>query len=50
MLAFRIHDGWEKHFSSHAFYLAVMIGGSSVVFFVVETIVRRVLGVSSAPR
>ena len=42
MLAFRIHDGWEKHFSSHVFYLAVMIAGSAIVFFIVETIVRRV--------
>ena len=50
MLAFRIHDGWEKHFSSHAQYLAVMIGGSAVVFFVVEMLARRALGVSSAPR
>lgn len=49
MLAFRVHDGWEKYFSSHALYLALMIGGSAVVFLVVETIARRVFGVSSAP-
>jgi hypothetical protein len=49
MLAFRVHDGWEKHFSSHAVYLAIMIAGSAVVFFVVETIARRVLSLSSAP-
>lgn len=49
MLAFRIHDGWERYFSTHEAYLAVMIGGSAVVFFVVETIARGVLGVSSAP-
>lgn len=50
MLAFRVHDGWEKHFSSHPSYLAVMIAGSAVIFLVVETILRRALGVSSAPR
>jgi len=48
MLAFRLHDGWEKYFSSHAVFLAVMIGGSAVVFLVVETIARRLFGVSSA--
>lgn len=49
MLAFRVHDGWEKYFSSHGLYLVVMIAGSAVVFLVVETIVRRVLGLSSTP-
>jgi hypothetical protein len=49
MLAFRVHDGWEKYFSSHPVYVAVMLAGSAVVFLIVETIVRRVLGLSSAP-
>lgn len=41
MLAHRVHDGWEKYFSSHPAYLVTMIGGSAVVFFVVETLARR---------
>ena len=41
MLAHRVHDGWERHFSSHLPYLALMIAVSAVVFFVVETIARR---------
>lgn len=49
MLAFRVHDGWERHFSTHPLFLLVMIGGSAVVFLCVEVIVRRALGVSSAP-
>jgi hypothetical protein len=44
MLAFRVHDGWERYFSSHVFYVAVMIAGSAAVFFVVELVVRRIHG------
>lgn len=48
MLAFRVHDGWEKHFSSYPVYLALMIAASAVVFVVVEALARRFFGVSSA--
>jgi hypothetical protein len=41
MLAHRVHDGWEKYFSSHPTYFVVMMAGSAVVFFVVETLARR---------
>lgn len=47
MLAFRVHEGWERHFASHPAYLALMIACSAVVFLVVETIALRIARVSS---
>ena len=41
MLAFRVHDGWEKHFDSYPPYLALMLGASAMWFFAIETIARR---------
>jgi len=42
-LAFRVHDGWEKHFTSHALYLVLMLSGSALVFLVVETAALRLM-------
>lgn len=42
-LAFRVHQGWERYFSSHPVYVALMWTSSTFVFFVVELVARRVL-------
>lgn len=40
-LAFRVHDGWERHFASHLPYLAAMWLASAVAFFVLERAASR---------
>ncbi|MBX3264181.1 MAG: hypothetical protein KIS78_37185 [Labilithrix sp.] len=40
-LAFRIHDGWERAFGSHALFLATLLGASAVVFVAVDAGARR---------
>lgn len=42
-LAFRIHDGWERWFSSHPLYLACMWTGSALVFLLVDLAARAAL-------
>ncbi len=43
-LAFRIHDGWERAFGSHALFLTTLLGASALVFVTVDTAARRLLG------
>jgi hypothetical protein len=42
-VAFSIQHGWESRFSSHASYLAWMVGSATVYFFVSERIVRLLI-------
>ncbi len=43
-LAFRVHDGWEKYFASHAVFVGLLLCGSAVLFFAIDTVVARLLG------
>lgn len=40
-LAFRVHDGWEHRFDSHAGFLALLVAGAALVFFAIERVFRR---------
>jgi hypothetical protein len=48
-LAFRVHQGWEGRFHSHALFLLLLVGVSSLVFFLLDRFLfRRVFGVNTA--
>ncbi|MBX3209129.1 MAG: hypothetical protein KF764_29115 [Labilithrix sp.] len=40
-LAFRIHDGWERVFGSHAAFLAVLLAASALLFAGIDAVARR---------
>lgn len=42
-VAFAIQHGWERHFASHASYLAWMVASAIVYFFVVERLLRMLI-------
>ena len=42
-LAFRIHDGWERHFASHPFFVALLLATSALVFFAIDTTVAAMI-------
>ena len=47
-VAFAMPPGMEHYFPSHRVYLAVMLGISSVYFWVVEALLRRAMGVEKS--
>lgn len=42
-LAFRVHDGWERHFASHPLFVGLLLGASALVFFAVDLLAARLL-------
>ena len=42
-LAFRVHDGWEKVFPSHLWYVVMLMGIYAATFLCVELLLRRLL-------
>jgi len=40
-LAFRIHEGWERHFTSHPVFVALLLATSALVFFAIDTAIVR---------
>lgn len=40
-LAFRVHQGWEQHFHSHALFLLLLVAVSSVMFFLLDRFLFR---------
>ena len=43
-LAFRVHDGWERYFTSHFVFVGLLLVGSAVLFFAIDVVVVRLLG------
>ncbi len=47
-LAFAIPPGMDRYFTSHFVYLAVMVGITSGYFWIVEVLLRRIVGAKKA--
>ncbi len=40
-LAFRVHDGWERYFSSHLAFVGLLLVASALVFYAIDVAVLR---------
>ncbi|HVH42761.1 MAG TPA: hypothetical protein VM925_10470 [Labilithrix sp.] len=43
-LAFRVHDGWERHFDSYPAFVGLLFAASAAVFFAIDALVSRFVG------